>query len=79
MLIKKLKRTKINNMKTLRNIVTGELKRVNDKEAEKLVRQKFLNWMYTSKETWKKENSKKKVVVEETTSETPKKSTKKGN
>ena len=78
MLIKKLKRTKINNMKTLRNIVTGELKRVNDKEAEKLVRQKFLNWMYTSKETWKKENGKKKVVVEETTSETPKKSTKKG-
>jgi len=78
MLIKKLKRTKINNMKTLRNIVTGELKRVNDKEAEKLVRQKFLNWMYTSKETWKKENSKKKVVVEETTSETPKKLTKKG-
>jgi len=78
MLIKKLKRTKINNMKTLQNIVTGELKRVNDKEAEKLVRQKFLNWMYTSKQTWKRENGKKKVTTDEVVSDTPKKSTKKG-
>lgn len=65
-------------MKTLLNMVTGELKRVNDKEAEKLVRQKFLNWIYTSKEKWKKENGKKKATTEEVISDTPKKSTKKG-
>jgi hypothetical protein len=65
-------------MKTLLNMVTGELKRVNDKEAEKLVRQKFLNWMYISKEKWKKENGKKKATTEEVISDTPKKSTKKG-
>ncbi len=65
-------------MKTLLNMVTGELKRVNDKEAEKLVRQKFLNWMYISKENWKKENGKKKATTEEVISDTPKKSTKKG-
>jgi hypothetical protein len=77
-LIKKLKRIKIKIMKTLLNMVTGELKRVNDKEAEKLVRQKFLNWMYISKEKWKKENGKKKATTEEVISDTPKKSTKKG-
>lgn len=46
-------------MKTLRNSKTGELKRVNDKEAEKLVRQTYLGWNYVPKELWKKENQTK--------------------
>lgn len=46
-------------MKTLRNSKTGELKRVNDREAEKLVNQPYLGWNYVPKEFWKKENQKK--------------------
>lgn len=46
-------------MKTLRNSKTNELKRINDKEAEKLVRQTYLGWNYVPKELWKKENQTK--------------------
>lgn len=46
-------------MKTLKNSKTGELKRINDKEAEKLVRQTFLGWGYVPKEIWKNENQTK--------------------
>ena len=46
-------------MKTLKNSKTGELKRINDKEAEKLVRQTYLGWNYVPKEVWKNENQTK--------------------
>lgn len=41
-------------MKTVKNKNTGELKRLNDKEAQKLVNQTFLGWVYCSKKEWKK-------------------------
>jgi hypothetical protein len=56
MLIKNQKISKINNMKTLKNSKNGEIKRLNDKEAEKLVRQTFLGWGYVPKELWKQES-----------------------
>jgi hypothetical protein len=46
-------------MKTLRNRKTGEIKRLNDREAQNLVKQSFLGWEYTSKQSWKNENNKK--------------------
>jgi hypothetical protein len=42
-------------MKTLKNNKTGELKRVNDKDAQKLVSQTYLNWEYCPKNIWKTE------------------------
>lgn len=45
-------------MKTIRNSKTGELKRLNDKEAEKMVRQEYLGWKYTSKKDWKEQKGK---------------------
>lgn len=47
-------------MKTIRNTKTGELKRVNDKEAEKLVRQLYLGWSYVPKQAWKETRETKK-------------------
>lgn len=45
-------------MKTIKNEKTGELKRLNDREAEKLVSQSFSGWKYSSKTEWKSENRK---------------------
>ena len=42
-------------MKTLRNTKTGELKRVHDKEAQKLFLQTYLGWEYCPKNVWKTE------------------------
>jgi len=43
-------------MKTIRNTKTGEIKRLNDKEAHKAVTlQSYLGWSYVSKEVWKNE------------------------
>jgi len=42
-------------MKTLKNNKTGELKRVHDKEAQKLVLQTYLGWEYCPKNLWKTE------------------------
>lgn len=42
-------------MKTLKNNKTGELKRVKDKEAQKLVLQSYLGWEYCPKNVWKTE------------------------
>ena len=42
-------------MKTLRNTKTGELKRVHDKEAQKLFLQTYLGWQYCPKNVWKTE------------------------
>ena len=42
-------------MKTLRNTKTGELKRVHDKEAQKLFLQTYLGWEYCPKNFWKTE------------------------
>jgi hypothetical protein len=42
-------------MKTLKNNKTGELKRVHDKEAQKLVLQTYLGWEYCPKNLWKAE------------------------
>jgi hypothetical protein len=42
-------------MKTLKNNKTGELKRVHDKEAQKLVLQTYLGWEYCPKNVWKAE------------------------
>lgn len=42
-------------MKTLRNSKTGELKRVHDKEAQKLFLQTYLGWEYCPKNVWKTE------------------------
>lgn len=53
-------------MKTLRNTKTGELKRVNDKESQKLVSQTYLGWQYCPKNVWKTETRSTK------TSENPK-------
>lgn len=47
-------------MKTIRNTKTGELKRLNDKEAEKLVRQSYLGWSYVPKQAWKETRETKK-------------------
>jgi hypothetical protein len=40
-------------MKTLKNNKTGELKRLNDKDAEKLIKQTFLGWEYVAKKYFK--------------------------
>lgn len=43
-------------MKTIRNTKTGEIKRLNDKEANKVVTlQGYLGWSYVPKEVWKNE------------------------
>jgi len=42
-------------MKTLKNNKTGELKRVHDKDAQKLVLQTYLGWEYCPKNLWKTE------------------------
>lgn len=42
-------------MKTLRNTKTGELKRLHDKEAQKLFLQTYLGWVYCPKNVWKAE------------------------
>lgn len=42
-------------MKTLRNTKTGELKRLHDKEAQKLFLQTYLGWEYCPKNVWKTE------------------------
>jgi len=43
-------------MKTIRNTKTGEIKRLNDKEAHKVVTlQGYLGWSYVPKEVWKNE------------------------
>ncbi len=43
-------------MKTIRNTKTGEIKRLNDKEAHKIVTlQGYLGWSYVPKEMWKNE------------------------
>lgn len=42
-------------MKTLRNTKTGELKRLHDKEAQKLFLQTYLGWEYCPKNVWKAE------------------------
>lgn len=43
-------------MKTIRNTKTGEIKRLKDKEAHKMVvTQGYLGWSYVPKEVWKNE------------------------
>ena len=42
-------------MKTLKNNKTGELKRLHDKEAQKLVLQTYMGWEYCPKHVWKTE------------------------
>jgi hypothetical protein len=49
-------------MKTLKNSKTGEIKRLHDNAAHKLVIQTFLGWGYVPKSEWKKNKS---VVTEE--------------
>jgi hypothetical protein len=44
-------------MKTLKNSKTGEIKRLHDQAAQKLVLQTFLGWEYTPKSEWKKDKS----------------------
>ena len=44
-------------MKTLKNSKTGEIKRLHDNAAHKLVIQTFLGWVYTPKSEWKKDKS----------------------
>ena len=44
-------------MKTIKH-KTGEIKRLNDKEAHKLVSQKHLGWNYCSKSEFKNQNGK---------------------
>lgn len=53
-------------MKTIRNTKTGEMKRLNDKEAEKMVKQGYLGWTYVPKDAWKKETRVKKQSKTET-------------
>ncbi len=49
-------------MKTIRNSKTGEIKRLHDEGAEKLVSNTYLGWNYVPKSEWKKDKS--SVVVE---------------
>jgi hypothetical protein len=49
-------------MKTIRNSKTGEIKRLHDEGAEKLVSNTYLGWNYVPKSEWKKDKS--TVVVE---------------
>ena len=43
-------------MKTIRNQKTGEIKRLNDKEAHKIITQQgYLGWSYIPKNVWKTE------------------------
>ena len=44
-------------MKTLKNSKSGEIKRLHDQAAHKLVLQTFLGWVYTPKSEWKKDKS----------------------
>jgi len=66
-------------MKTLRNSKTGELKRLNDKEAEKLVRQEYLGWGYVPKEMWKMETRNKSNVKNNETESVDTRAGKKAN
>ena len=58
-------------MKTLKNSKTGEIKRLHDQAAHKLVIQTFLGWGYVPKSEWKKDKS---VVTEERPDKQTKKS-----
>ena len=58
-------------MKTLKNSKSGEIKRLHDNAAHKLVMQTFLGWVYTPKSEWKKDKS---VVTEERPDKQTKKS-----
>lgn len=49
-------------MKTLKNSKTGEIKRLHDKAAQKLVLNTYLGWGYVPKSEWKMDKS---VVTEE--------------
>jgi hypothetical protein len=49
-------------MKTIRNSKTGEIKRLHDEGAEKLISNTYLGWNYVPKSEWKKDKS--SVVVE---------------
>jgi len=62
-------------MKTLKNSKTGEIKRLHDQAAHKLVMNTFLGWVYTSKSEWKKDKS---VVTVEMPDKQTKKSTDEG-
>jgi hypothetical protein len=42
-------------MKTIRNKKTGELKRLNDREAHKMIVTTYLGWEYVPKQIWKNE------------------------
>lgn len=44
-------------MKTLRNSKTGEIKRLHDQAAHKLVSNTYLGWGYVPKSEWKKDKS----------------------
>jgi len=44
-------------MKTIRNSKTGEIKRLHDEGAEKLVSNTYLGWNYVPKSEWKKDKS----------------------
>ena len=59
-------------MKTLKNSKSGEIKRLHDQAAHKLVMNTFLGWGYVPKSEWKKDKS----VV---TVEMPDKKTKQSN
>jgi len=44
-------------MKTIRNSKTGEIKRLHDEGAHKLVSNTYLGWGYVPKSEWKKDKS----------------------
>lgn len=54
-------------MKTIKNTKTGELKRLNDKEAEKLIIQSYLGWSYVPKQNWKETKTQNSEVLKEKT------------
>jgi len=63
-------------MKTIRHKTTGELKRVNEKEADRLTG--YLGWEYCAKSEWKKNRITNKVEENDTTErKTTKKSSRK--
>jgi hypothetical protein len=62
-------------MKTLKNSKSGEIKRLHDNAAHKLVLQTFLGWVYAPKSEWKKDKS---VVTVEMPDKQTKKSTDEG-
>lgn len=52
-------------MKTIRHKTTGELKRVNEKEADRLTG--YLGWEYCAKSEWKKNRITNKTEENDTT------------